>query len=508
MSVESKRDIGTNEAPKSVEQRSTTLLTEVRKITESRLDHAVNSSLERLVNALNNSFRPYLEENLSLADQISSSKFTKFSEKVEKFLDTSAGFIFCVDGRIHVLAFGVPRAEEFTRRPSGMPLTRTSTEYSHQEEEPVLNDPDLAAAINIKAQERRKTGRKTNLVEFITYHIHSKHPDHGCGAEIELALQQGHSIEVGMRHGRIKEWFKRLGNNFESFNVNAKRAKGEGTTFDIVHDAYTDGLIFGLREAADDFDPSMTLEENLLQKAAEGKILMTELLDESFGAAIFEEASKLGKVRLDLKDPNQFSENVITIGEIAMKLTKDAEERGFNIIPDTIRKDKPNYAKRALVFTAFFNTVYRMLGRIEKGKNELEEHPEKLVSIGPIGALVNRTSIAFQHIIPAGELHHEDVETAQFLHRLNGKVAKELAEKGLGLDLTQQGRIIVVTGKFNPDIYIDEKTKLRELEKIKSTVKNNAAKLRCIFEPSVRTGETIIFAVIHDERSREIIGVA
>jgi hypothetical protein len=486
----------------NLNRRCQTLYEKAKSVAESRLKRGDIAAKERLENALEFAFQPFLRENLILADQISSPEYVQFAKKVENYLDASVGFIFCVDGRLYILSFGVPKAEKFTRRPSGMPLTREST----KDGTPVLDDPNLSASAISEMRERREDGKSLRQVEFVTYHIDSEHPEHGCGAETNFAKEKGHSVEVAMRHGRIREWFKRLGKHFESFDTNAKRAGGEGVSFDLVHDSHTDGLIAGLK-AIEEFDETKSLKENLDDLSSRGLILRTEDLDSVFANQIYLEAAQMGGAKLNLKNPYDFTKNVSTIGTIAMKLTSKAEEEGFSFIPDVIKSNKPSYAIKVLAFTAIFNTVYRTLGEIRKGDHELQEHPEKLVTVGPIGAYANRENVAFLHQTDDSELDPKDIITTKFLHGLNADVARKSAKKGKGLGLEKQGRIIIATGRINPDIYKDDRSKKRELDKVIAYVKNNAAKLREELEPSVKTGETIIFGAIFNEASREIIEI-
>lgn len=74
-----------------------------------------------------------------------------------------------------------------------------------------------------------------------------------------------------------------------------------------------------------------------------------------------------------------------------------------------------------------------------------------------------------------------------------------------GIDMEEEGRLIIATGEFNADIYKDEQTATAELNRVASTVRNNAAKLRAAYAESIETGEAIVLGCLHAPVTRKII---
>lgn len=465
----------------------------------SRIDSSIDGAQERVKNALERRFLPYLEETQIIAKQISSPQYISFVTETEDFLDASVGIVVCPDGRIQLIAIGDPRVLGVVRRPMGLPPTRSSTRNN----EPVLDDPDLAASIDIQLARRIREGKNPELIEFIGIHIHSTEPIHGCGAFTSLARGQGHSADVGTKLGGIKEFFTRLDDHFYATDNNARRADGKGTTIDLIHDAYSEGLIFGLRDAHSQFDPNISLRENLKELHDQEQILMTELLDGLFREEVLRRAyAEHGVDKLDIRDPHQFAKNARLIGTLAREITEVEEKNNFNWIPKTISKEKSQTAIKALAYLAIRNSVYRILGGIRPGMHDLTEHPERLLVVGPTAPAFNRENIPFIHKTARGPLQPEDITAVKFLYAL----AESVMEKQ-DIDLKSEGRIILVTEEFKPGLYRDKNVASEEYAKVKSAVRNNAARIRIEFSEGVKSGETIVLGCIHDPGTRQLLDI-
>ncbi len=464
----------------------------------TRIDSSIDGAEERVRNSLERRFLPYLEETQIIARQINSPEYINFVTETEEFLNASVGIVVCPDGRIQLIAIGDPRVLGVVRRPMGLPPTRNST----RNDESVLDDADLAASIDIQLGRRIRENKNPELIEFIGTHIHSTEPTSGCGAFTSMARGLGHSASVGTRLGGIKEFFTKLGDHFYATNNNAQRAGGKGTTIDLIHDAYSEGLIFGLRDAHSQFDPDISLRENLKELHAQEQILMTELLDGLFREEVVRKASEHGVFKLDIRDPHQFAKNAILIGTLAREITEMEEKTNCSWIPEAIAKDKSETAIRALAYLAIRNCAYRILGGIRPGLHDLTEHPERLLVVGPTAPAFNRENIPFIHKTARGPFQPEDISAVKFLYALTESVMEKQ-----DIDLRSEGRIILVTEEFKQDIYKDKIVADEEYAKVVSAVRNNAAKIRIELSEGVKSGETVVLGCIHDPGTRKLLDI-
>lgn len=451
-------------------------------------------AITRIESALRNRFFPYVLENETIAKQITSPEYeAKVVRPTNEYLEVRHGIVVCPDGRILAVALADPRVTGIHRRLRGMPDTRSSTKHGEQ----VLDDPDLAAAITTDIQERLETGQPAELVEGVGGHIQSGNPEHGCGAAAGLIAPTGSTLETGMKFGGIEQYFKDLGDGFFAFDNDARVAGGIGTTFDLVHDAYSQGFIVGLRDVYDKFNPQFSLRENLLRLASERKILMTEQLDDVLSQDIFDLAERMGSVRaIDVRDFTRFAENMILINGIAREISARQETQDFPFIPDSIKDGKSKNAVRVIGYDSVRNTVYRVLGNFSHGRNPLTRHPEQLIRFGPIGADFNVANIPFIQSTPEGRIGPEDIAGVSALYNLSYGVLKEQ-----GVDLTREGRVIVTTGIFDPN---GESSKNRAaFNKASGVVQNNAAWIRIKFQRGIESGETIVIGGLHKPGNRE-----
>jgi hypothetical protein len=74
----------------------------------------------------------------------------------------------------------------------------------------------------------------------------------------------------------------------------------------------------------------------------------------------------------------------------------------------------------------------------------------------------------------------------------------------LDVDLSKEGRIILVTGVFDHDRYRSPKIAHEELNYVKGTVKYNASVVRKMYEPSVEAGETVVLGALFDPDTRRL----
>lgn len=470
-----------------------------RALNQDALDHlpkvlreiTSEEAKERVNNALSNHLLPYLEESEIVASQLASPEYQEFTGKVSDYLGADIGLVECPDGRIVLLALVDPGVARTHRKLQGLPTTRTSG----KDGTPVIEDSQLVGRIAKGFKERVKKGKAPKLIEFLGPHIHSANPEHGCGACMAKLESIGISKEVGMRFGGIDLYFDELGEGFNAFNNNAQRAGGNAETFDLVHDVYSQGFIVGLRGEYGSFDPQQPLRTNILNLAKQGKILMTELLDNQFSPLILEVADRLRVSQsISVRDFKNIGINAMSIGRIALEITKEEEKKGFSFIPETIKQGKSEIAVRVLAYHAIRNVVFRVLGNVTAGSHEWEEHEETLLRVGPVGPNTLE-NIVFSYYMD-GEFTDDDkrlLDVKKLYDLLYG--AYKNNKKGK-IDLTKEGRVILVVGEY--DALIDEG---RE-DSINQEILHNAHEIRKALPGGIQTGDLAVVALRFNPRTR------
>lgn len=453
---------------------------------------------ERINNAIKNRLFPYLEENEVISAQILSPEYQKFLKETEAFLKAQIEIVQCPDGRIAPIGLADPVYANIMRRPQGLFSTRASS----RTDKPVPTDPDLVSELITAVEDRKAAGEvKPSVVSFVGPHIDSHEATHGCGASNAKLTARGHVGVIGMKQGGIKEYFEELGDGFFAFDNVAELVGATGATFDLTHDSYSQGFIIGLRDAYDSFDPAKSLRQNLLALAAEKRIIMTELLDDGFKERIEKSALKHGlkSGRINVSDHHAFAKNMILIGSVAREITLQEEARDHAFLTAHIRTKRSHIIARNLAYLVIRNIVYRILGGIEPRNHKLLKHPETLLRVGPVGALYNIKNIAFIQTTPRGRIMQDDIDIVNVLYSLSQGVLL-----ALGIDLSKEGRIILVTGVYDADRYRSDTIAHAELNYIKGTVKYNASVIRKMYEPSVEAGETVVLGALFDPDTRRL----
>lgn len=484
--------------PQEVLENSVRLVLDARAETLAYADKSPRtvSMIER---SLANRFLPYVVEANIIASEVSGERAQKFTTQTLDFLGNPiVAIIACPDGRIMALAMGDPGIVTFNRRLRGLPPVRRST----KDGEFVLDDPDISGSINFKIEERLNSGKAAELIEFMGPHIHSGDPVRGCGDASGTLATQGHYPMNAMAFGGINEYFSELGDGFFAANNNARRAGGNGTSIDLVHDAYSQGLIVGLKEARKDLNLGLNLRENLLDLASHRKIIMTEALKNTFRKRIRDVAKSLRVSNLDLRDPTKFADNIIALGSVSQEITRIEEGRGYPFIPESIKGGKSEVVFRTLAYTLIRSTVYQELGNVTVGNHSLITHPEQLIVAGHLSPIFNVNTIAFSQKTARGEFNDGDIAGVKKLYALSQQTMPEF-----GIDLTGEGRIVVTTGSHDPSAYADNKAERQEKHRRIAVVQNNEAKIREQFPRSVSTGETIVIGAIINPATREITSI-
>lgn len=454
-------------------------------------------AIERITNALENRLFPKMLEGEVIANQLEDPEYQQYAEETREYLDALVGFVACPDGRIVALALADPLVGKFHRKLQGLPEVRPSTTNPNKH---VLNDPHIAAYIRYYLVNRKKKNKNPEIVEFMGPHINSFDPSHGCGAATAKVVAQGQTPEYGMRFGAIKEYFKELGDGFHAVDYITKVVGGKSTTFDLIHGAYSQEILVGLRNEYENFDESLSLRENLEKLAHEKKIIMSGLLDEIFRENILKEAKQMGVSHpLHVNEYTHFAKNGMIIGKIARAITKHEEKNEYSFIPNVLKKDKSEVAVRVLAYHIIRNCTYRILGNIHPGKHLLIKHPEQLIRIGPIGADYNIKNIPFIESVPAGSFRDEDLARVSGLYNLSYNVLKEQ-----GVDLSKEGRIIIVTGRYDPQKYATEDFANLEYKEVSQMVLNNSAMIRLQYKESILSGEAIVIGALYKPGSRRL----
>lgn len=457
----------------------------------------------RVVNAIENRLRPYITENEIIGQQISSPQFEASLREVEDYIQGRMATVDCDDGRITADQIAGPREISIARRLQGLPEVRWSTKLKDKK---IIKDPDIVSSLkNYIVREKRNGNPYPIVVEFPGPHIFSTNTKHGCGKEMAKIEASGSTVEVEMWDGGINDYFNELGEEgFEAFNNTIEMLGGIGVTFDTTHDAYSQGLIFGLKDARHKFDREKLLRQNLLDLTHNGDILMTELLDRKFRQQIMDMAGDQGfHDYIDLNDYEHYGRNQVLISKIALEISKQEEASGFDWVPSKLLEGKDERAVRALGYVALRNVVRRVLGNIVLGEHGLQEHPEQIIRVGPIGADFNIQAIPFIHHTSSGLFHNADLID---LGTLSGLLKKSLAEYH-GVDFTKEGRILMPTGIFDRKVYANNEFAEEAREMVNSVVGENAARIRDQYARGVANGEIIVIGGLHEPRTRSLTDI-
>jgi hypothetical protein len=462
----------------------------------SRIDGSQDARA-RVENALERRLAPAVAEAHSIADQLSSPEYKKFREETEAYLGVFWGRIACPDGRIIVMATGDPKAVHTERTLEGLPGVRKSNGVYIPG-----NADNVAAVVSYIQDEKEKGIRHPEIIEFIGPHGNSENPLEGCGGGIGYQVRGGHAPENSARLGGIAEYFGRTHDGWFAYDNLARRQGAVGTTFDEWHDAHTQGLVYGLRDANPQFNRNYTLRQNLNDLADKDEILMTERLAASFQERIKAKSRERGISQtesLDIHDYRNFATNAIAIGEIAREITQEEEMAGFSWIPRALREYRTEKALRTLGYNAMRNATYLILADIKAGEHRLVHHPEQLIRLGRIGADFNVRTIAFIQATAGGQLTSLDMQRLDALYNLSYSTLRHQ-----GVNLEEEARIIRVTDAFDPDRFRDDRAVKRERLAVDAQLTENADIVRERYADSIATGETIVLPCIHDPKTRKL----
>lgn len=463
---------------------------------------------KRIKTAIINRFKPYVLESEIIAAQLSSEEYHRFRTETEKFLGALVTIAACPDGRISVLSLTDPRTALVSRVTQG----RLATRVTVREKVPIPLNTDLRATIWTKLKRMNAKTRKTpQLVNLMGPHINSDDPIHGCGAAAEELSGEGSGLPAALttlHFGGVHNYFRILQASGEYWAVDnfVAIAGGKGTTVDYTHDLYSQGVIVGLGQSWKYFKKGKSLRENLLYLFEKKKIVMSELLIDTFKKPIIEKAGKIdsriphGKL-LDYRNPSYFAYNAMLIGKVAQQLTLEEEKKDYRLLPVFIRKIYDKQVLKIVVYHLLRSVAYLVLGDIVPGKHWLIHHPEQLLRVGPIGADFNVKTIAFIETTPP-TFTTSDTHTAFFLYRLMEKCLTSQ-----DVDLKKEARTIMVTAGFNHSIYAGKEVIDAEYDKVKTQVIDNAAHLKISVKRAVSEGATVVIPMIHYTENRSVIDV-
>lgn len=463
------------------------------------------ASRERVYNAINRRLLPSMIEAFSIAEQLQSPEYRAFVQETNEYLDARVAGVACPDGRIVLVAFGDPGVMSLHRSLQGIADIR----FDNTIQDYIPANPELVGSIRSFAH-RASIGKNSTIAQFLGPHIDSVSPLEGCGAAKGTLINAGRTPDLGMSHGAIKEYFGEMRDKFYAFdNAVPQDGRTLSTTWDTVHDAYTQGLIFGLKDAHLHFDPDLSLRNNLLKLAERRQILMTERLADDFQEEIETRITTKGiQLPLEITDYTKFGKNAIAIGMIAREICQEEERKGFQWIPESLRRQaKTDEALRALAYTAIRNATYMIAAGIKtnegvKSDHWLRQHPEKLIRVGRIGADYNLRNIAFIQSIRGGILQPEDMAKLTALYDLSYGTLKHQ-----GVDLREEARIIRLTDAFDPNRYTDPRVAQAELDSVIEVLRTNIDLVASRYEQSIRTGEAVVLGFLHRPGTRDITGI-
>jgi|GEM_PF-4336643 len=459
------------------------------------VNHA-RETRNRVINGIRNRLGPAIIENSIIQEQLSSPQFQFYvSKEIIPFLNgAKVGASPCPDGRLNVYyTIGDPDVVVFHQRLAGEPETRPSTSSKGQEY--VLGDPNIIGSMVDSIERRRETyGDDVELVEILGPHINSGEPLNGCGA-LKIRIGKTQHPSFGMRFGGIDTYYQNLGNGFYAFNHTAEKILGaKATTFDISHDIWSQGLVFGLRNMVQ-FFKEKSLRENLLDKHEDGVIIMTEMLADEFHDRIEQKDTELNPNygQVNPLDPHKLAENIMRIGRIAKELTLEEETSGYPLVKnkDLIANNTPT-ANRVLAYTLLRNVVFRQLAQIKTGGHNLLGHNERWVRIGASGP-INVDHVPFILRTPSGVLRDQDIEEA---FALEGILRDALEH--IGVKPYDEAAVLMTTEEYDPNMYRDQRIAKREYEIAYSTAGNNAARIRNKRREDINNGVLVVLSALID----------
>ncbi len=454
--------------------------------------HSVEAEA-RIKRGIRNRLGPTLVENEIIQAQIFSPEYQSFAiDEIIPFLNgAKVGASPCPDGRINpYYSMGDPEVVVFHQRLAGIPETRPST--SSEEDTYVLSDPNITGSMIDSIDRRREKYPDVELVEELGLHLRSDIPTKGCGA-LKMMIARKQHPAFGMRFGGADHYYKDLGPGFHAFNNTAERILGvKATSFDISHDVYSQGLIFGLRDAIDGFDEEKTLRENLFDMHRHRRIVMTEELGDVFHDQIHKVDTQLypeGDI-IDPSDPHHLAANIMRIGRVAKAITMEAEQNGYAFLPHHLIKDATPTATRVLAYTLIRNTVFRQLAQIKAGHHSLLDHNERSIRIGSSGP-INVDHVPFVLRTPSGTLREQDIQEA---FALEGILREALED--IGVEAEDEAAIFVVTETYDQTMYSNDRVAKREHEIAYATAGNNAAMLRNRRREDVNNGAVVFLGAL------------
>lgn len=470
----------------------------------SRLSSSHTREAEgRIINGISNRFSPADQESRIITEQLRSGEYDEYVQEITDYLEgAKVGAVLCPDGRINpYYAIGDPGVVVFHQRLAGIPETRPST--SEEGSVYVLNDPNIMGSMVSSMRKRKARFPKTELVELPGPHINSRTPVKGCGAE-GIIISRNQLLQFGMRHGGIDRYYKDLGNGFFAFNTFAEKVlQVRATTFDLTHDLFSQGLIVGLRDAHQSFDPRRSLLENLTDLHGQRRIVMTEKLDPLFADQIrsVDKSMYPDHSRIDMQDSQAIANNIMRIGRIAKTITQEEEKKGFRFIPENITRDATPIAKRVLAYTLIRNIVARRLAELEPGIHPLMEHNEEWLRIGSEGP-TNIDKVSFVLRTPSGSLRPDDIDAA---FNLVGILRGALALKEVKPE--DEAVIVVVGDTHDPSMYASPEIAEERKDILYSTVGNNAALLRNARRDDIENGAIVVIGALFgpDKTITEIV---
>jgi hypothetical protein len=471
----------------------------ITEISMSRLgkDHPKQAEA-RLLTAIGNRVEPMIRETRESARQAENPLLQREVLETKEALECAVlGINECSDGRL-LAAFSEANPDIVTthQTPGGIPNTRHSTTH---EGAYTLDDSITQGAVakDVRLTQDANKG-DAELIQKSGIHIDSNNPLNGCGY-VREEIEKRQRPESGMRFGGI-EWYYEAsgmaGERFFAFDTFAKTLRIPATILDISHDIHPQSLVWGMRNAYHDFDRDKSLRENLFLMHDQGRIVMTERLDDAFAEKIHEmDAHFFGEAdTINPFDYRKLAENLARIERAARTLTQEEEKTDFSsFLPKSLIRDFSPIAARVLAYTLLRNTVYRTLAEIKAGNHPLVKHNETSISVRVDKA---KTPILVENVPlvvkTQGDLTGGEIGNIFFLE---DKVLRHALE-GKGVSVGKEAAVITVSATSDSSIYMPGKA-VGPRSEIFSTVGNNVARIiNARDEADIKEGYRIVVGML------------
>lgn len=420
-------------------------------------------------------FGAFMIEAGEIADQINTSRYREHVRKEQEFLGTQSQFGTCSHSKIPSYHLVSPLVTEIERWPGGViDLTR----------------PGLAKVENLP------------VVMFTGTHVNEEDPTKSCSFTVENARRAGANDESLSRDGGLTKYLKDLRGGFDAVKEEARKTGGKAVVpISTIYVEDTGEIVLGAQTVFDQEGEGMfrdrTLRQNLDRLQEEGKILRTGKLckDRKFRNDIFATLNAANwSPPTDILDPNAIAKNLITIGSVAMRVTRNYENTkgGFDFIPKHLLTGDPDI-DRTIVYEVLKNVTSILLGDIsKKGQVIPETNITRIGTEGPAHQLRRRSGIITLH---EREISPDALEAARYLEADIRTPAREDGPE-----------IIFITSDIPSSTdfshpYDEQKARAAAVRKVDA----DTAFVKTLMEEQIWNGEKLVLRGIFDRQTKKMV---